>query len=327
MAAVLILLVAQGTSVPDRLRLAASKKWQRYLIGRGFWGVLVVLIVATAIGILTSNARSGAEQGTAAQWASIQQQTLALQEKLKSLQESNNPPLSEPTALILIDSHQIDSLYSQYEPDLVEATVTAEIKNSTEIGAEVSIESYLSTNVGRSEYLRRVEEYKAAPKSTERELKNLLKYLYDKNLVTRFNAIAKSDDLKKLDEATDLLATKYQVVVDKSKLRVLRDRLLAADLAFLEKQLASLHGLVLVEGDWSLESRSDAYILRRPFVSNVTNPAVCEVKMRKSAVTAESRDTIESLAGKPVRLSVFGNVLVGASPSSRTVVVTPFAVF
>jgi len=153
-------------------------------------------------------------------------------------------------------------------------------------------------------------------------------YLTEKSLLNRFNGLEpRSDELKNLDQATHLLTSRYGIVINDRKLRSLRDSLLSEEIATLEKRLASLKGIILVEGDWVVQSVGDGYRLRSPFVENVTNPAICEVKLHRDEVPTRARDVLDSMNGKPIRMSMLGNVVVGLSESSRTVQVTPIAAY
>ncbi len=137
----------------------------------------------------------------------------------------------------------------------------------------------------------------------------------------------RSADLKALDDATQLLSHKYDLIVDKRKLTALRDRLLSNEKESLDNQLRTLHGLVLVQGDWLVESRQDAFVLRRPFMEDVTNAPVCEVTLKRDGVAERNREILERMGRNRMRLSVFGNVLVGTSSQSNTVLLSPIAVF
>ena len=137
----------------------------------------------------------------------------------------------------------------------------------------------------------------------------------------------RSDELKNLNQATHLLTSRYGIVIKDEKLRSLRASLLGEEIASLEKTLASLKGIVLVEGDWVVQSIADGYRLRSPFVENVTNPAVCEVKLHRDSVPMRTRDILDTLNGKPIRLSMLGSVVVGLSESSRSVQLTPIAAY
>jgi hypothetical protein len=128
-------------------------------------------------------------------------------------------------------------------------------------------------------------------------------------------------------DAVQISLTKYGIVVNTEKLRSLRDKLFAEELANLEKRLQALRGLALIEGDWSVEIGGDSYRLRRPFAENVSRPATCEVRLRKSSIVARQKDILESLGGKPIRLSILGNVAVGISDASRSVQLIPIAIY
>lgn len=251
------------------------------------------------------------------------------QEQLDAWNKKDKAPLSEPTMFVFLDNELVESLHGQYEPELVLAEIGKESKTTEELKVEVKPNEMVSASIGKEQYQKRLESYKAVPKNIERKLKNVMAYLHERHLVSQFGSAleSQSDELKNIDQATQLLASKYGIVVNQEKLREARDRVFADQLAILNKRLTNLRGLVLVEGDWSVQVETDSYRLKRAFAENVTNPAFCEVKLRKDSVSPRGRDILESFGGKPLRLSVFGNVLVGISESSRSVQLTPIALY
>jgi hypothetical protein len=323
------ILVCQGTAIPEKLRATSDRFWHRYILGRRALLLIVLLIACSALGLITLKARSQQGLQLEASMKELQQNVAegkALTEQWKTQREKL--PLSTPTTFLFLDKQAVDSLYGQYAPELTRARIIEEIKESEELEAGLTIEGYLNTRAGKQTYQSRLEEYRAVPKSPERELKELLTYLNQKNVLERFGNIEfGSDELKNLDQATGLLTSKYGIVVNQEKLKVLRGRLLAAVLANLDERLRSLRGLVLVEGDWTVEIHPDAYLLKRAFLANVSHPALCEVKLRRESISANQQDIIQNLSGKEMRLAVFGNVLAGISDNSRAVLLNPVAVF
>jgi len=285
-----------------------------------------------ATGVWTAGPRSHDEQA----WQktikesqeSLEKSKRELQKLGKDSSDKNKPPLSEPTAFLFLDRDVVESLYGQYSPDLQRTAVIEEITNSHEIKGEVSVEDFLKTSAGQQYLQKQVSQYQNLPKTPERKLKDVVGYLSEKSLLNRFNGLEpRSDELKNLDQATHLLTSRYGIVINDRKLRSLRDSLLSEEIASLEKRLASLKGIILVEGDWVVQSVGDGYRLRSPFVENVTNPAICEVKLHRDEVPTRTRDILDSLNGKPIRLSLLGNVVVGLSESSRSMQLTPIAAY
>ena len=135
-----------------------------------------------------------------------------------------------------------------------------------------------------------------------------------------------SEDLRELEDATTLLS-KYGVLADEKRLRDVRDRLLAAEMGRLERELQILHGLVLAEGDWTVDTTSEGYRLRTAVVDQVSYPLYFSVSLRKQDITQKSQDAVRTLEGRRMRLSVFGNVAAGVSAKVRDVHITPIAVF
>ncbi len=320
-------LVLSKTEVPDKLLSGSKVFWNEWVMGRKRWRLYAGILVLAAAGLSTASLRSRDEQKLSTSLRESQDQlaksALELQRMQKDNADKNKPPLSEPTAFLFLDKDVVESLYGQYSPDLQRIAVIEEITNSHEIKAEVSIEDFLKTTAGQQYLQKQVSQYQNLPKTPERKLKDVVGYLSQRFLLNRFNGLEpRSDELKNLDQATHLLTSRYGIVINDKKLRSLRDSLLSEEIASLEKRLASLKGIVLVEGDWVVQSLGDGYRLRSPFVENVTNPAICEVKLHKDAVPSRTRDILDSLNGKPVRMSMLGNVVVGLSESSRSIQLT-----
>lgn len=244
------------------------------------------------------------------------------------VQTTKEAPLARPTSFVFLSKDNIESLYGQYEPELNRSTVIEEMQNAKDVRAGANVDEFLKTEIGKSELQRRLTEYHQNPKNTERKLGDLLKFLLTSNYVKRYaNLESKSTEIQKLDGATALLKSEYNLIVDPKQVTQVRDKLLAEEILRLVNELKELHGLALIEGDWSVETQPDAYILKRPFVENVTDSPVCETKVPKSDISAQNREIIEGLKGERMRLSVFGNVITGMAGSSRTVRVNPMAVF
>ena len=325
-------LVLSKTEVPDKLLSGSKVFWNEWVVGRKRWRVYAGTLVVIAAGLSTAGVRSRDQQQLARtlkeSQENLEKSQLELKRVLKDNSDKNRPPLSEPTAFLFLDKDVVESLYGQYSPDLQRTAVIEEITNSHEIKGEVSIEDYLKTSAGQQYLQKQVSQYQNSPKTVERKLKEVVSYLTEKSLLNRFNGLEpRSDELKNLDQATHLLTSRYGIVINDRKLRSLRDSLLSEEIATLEKRLASLKGIILVEGDWVVQSVGDGYRLRSPFVENVTNPAICEVKLHRDEVPTRARDVLDSMNGKPIRMSMLGNVVVGLSESSRTVQVTPIAAY
>lgn len=203
-----------------------------------------------------------------------------------------------------------------------------EVKSSREFKGQVGVEEFLKTESGKSDLQKRLTEYRQSPQSTERKTRDLLRYLLEKGAVKRYrNILNTSEEIKKLDESIEFLKSNYNLTVDSKQLTNVRDRLLRNEILRLIEELKALHGLILVEGDWLIDIQADAYLLRRPFFDNVTDPPVCEARIRKTDISPQNNDILESLKGQRMRLSLFGNVITGMSGDSKTVKVNSFALF
>jgi len=324
-------LALSRTEVPDRLLSRSKAFWDGWVQGRKRWLVYAVLLGVFGIGLWTAGWRSREEQKFAAtlkeSQETLERSRAELNRSLKEQSEKNKPPLAEPTTLQFLDRDVVESLYGQYAPELQRTALIEEITNSREIKGEISVENFLKTAAGRQYLQKEISQYQNLPKTPERKLKDLTSYLSSRSLLNRFNGLEpRSEELKNLDQAT-LLLTGYGVVINGKKLRSLRDSLLSEEIASLYKRLESVKGIVLVEGDWVVQSVADGYKLRSPFVENVTNPVMCEVKLHREMVPTRTRDILDSLNGKPIRLSILGNVVVGLSESSRSVQLTPIAAY
>jgi hypothetical protein len=328
-----VLLTLSRTSVPDWMLARTKSFWNSYVVGTRFWLTAVVLVMISIPVVLLLYQSSSGDRAAIQQSNEITAQLAESQARLqKSIDamkpDEEKPPLSQPTTFVFLDKAVVDSLYGQYSPELIPALVTEELKKSTEIQAGANLEGYLSTEAGRQEFNSRITQFKQTDKNSERKLEELFRYLNQNSQLKSFtNTRPTSADLKALDDATQLLSHKYDLIVDKRKLTALRDRLLSNEKESLDTQLRTLHGLVLVQGDWLVESRQDAFVLRRPFMEDVTNAPVCEVTLKRDGVAERNREILERMGRNRMRLSVFGNVLVGTSSQSNTVLLSPIAVF
>jgi len=327
------LAVLSRTSLPDKMLLFTQTFWSSYVVGSKSWIVIAALLGGSVLTVSLVEYRSRDDRALEQRTEDLQKQIAESQANLaKSLASVNanedDVSLSEPTTFVFLDKDVVESLYGQYGPELIPALVIEEIKNSAEIKAGASVEGYLSTEAGKQQFSSKMTQFKGAEKNTERKLQELTKYLNEKGLVKRFSgAKPNSPDLKVLDDATQLLTQKYDLVIDRRKLTLLRDRFLVNEKANLEDQLRVLHGLVIVQGDWLVESKPNTFLLREPFMEDVINPPLCEVTLKKDMVPDRSREILEKIGQNRMRLAVFGNVLVGTSPHSNTVLLSPIAVF
>jgi hypothetical protein len=307
--------------LPTSLRTAIKSFALKLIDGTGGRIIRVILVGIIIFSLMTLDSRVAEIK---------RQEHLEVEQLQRELARGNvdNHPLAGPTSFIFLSSQNIDSLYGQFEPELIPATVIDEMQKSNELKAGVKIEEYLTTEVGKHELERRMTEYKRISKNSERKLKDLLQYLLITNFIKRYEDLqTTSEDIKKLDDAVTLLGTQYGLVVDNGQLTKVRDQLLSQEILKLKTELKQLRGLVLIQGDWSVETQQDTYLFKRAFIENVTEPMNCELKLKKSDISPENREIIEDLKDKKIRASVFGNVIVGISDQTRTVTVNPMAVF
>src|ERR1035437_1708135 len=242
-------------------------------------------------------------------------------------QDEGVAPLSEPTTFFYLDSKEVDSLYGQNEPDLVLAIVKEELRTSSEVGASASVEQFLATKAGWNKYQSRQVELRQSEKNPQRKTRDLLRYLYDGKKLRRYGHRRwSSEELQKLEDATGLLS-RYGVIADRNRLRGVRDRLQSEEMSRLATELRTLHGLILAEGDWTVDATPEGLGLRTPMGEPVSNPLFFSVLLRKQDISPRSLDAVQVLKGRPLRLSVFGNVAAGVSDRVREVNISPVAIF
>jgi hypothetical protein len=228
-----------------------------------------------------------------------------------------------PTTFLYIDNDAIEKLSGQYEPELVPETVVAEIKSSSDIKVGASVEEFLKTEVGRSELQRKMTEYKKLVKTPERKLKDLLPYLAQHQLMQRFwGTLNDPEEVNRLDQAA-LVLKGQGVKTDAKQLAAAREKILAEQLRKLEEKLRALQGLVLVEGEWSVQGRGDRYVFTKPFVENVTHSSMAEFSVKKSDIPAGYGAIIDGSKGRALRLRLFGNVLLGTADAPGIIVIEP----
>ena len=306
--------------LPTTLRDAIKSFGLKVIDGTGGRVVRLLVVIIIIYSLATIDSRI----------EEVERQTrLEIEELSRGLaRKPENPPLAGPTSFIFLSSQNVDSLYGQYEPELIPATIIDEMQKSNQLKGSIKVDEYLTTEVGRNDLQRRVTEYKGVSKNSERKLKDLLQYLLTTAFLKRYQDLqASSIEISNLNNAVRLLGTQYGLVINNDQLTRVRDQLLSQEILKLKAELKQLRGLVLVEGDWSVETQQDAYIFRRSFIENVSESLNCELKLKKSDISPENRAIIEDLKTKKIRASVFGNVIVGISDETRTVTVNPMAVF
>jgi hypothetical protein len=288
--------------------------------------VEVLLLLLLALSLLTLSSRSARDP--ARFFDDIEVRRLLAERTKDPAQDDWMRELLGPSSFLYLGKESIDSLYGQYEPDLIPTSVIEELKESNQIKGGVTLESFLTTEAGKEELRRRATEYKQTPKTPERKFKELLQYLLEKKFIRRYGSIQEwSPEVDELDQAINVLNTKYNISVDSKQVLSVRDRLLSQQMERLGNQLRDLKGLALVDGNWIVEKQADAFIFRRAFIENVTEPPICEIRIRKSELSESNRETIERLDGQPISLRIFGNALAGMTEASKVVHLNPIAIF
>ena len=308
----------------DRVRAFNHVVLARSSQGIGFWATLVVLLLAFLTGLHYSGPRTEPFRKSMAQLKESQKH---LDEVLQKNKVNDDPPLSEPTAFAYIDTAEVESLYGQNEPELVPTLVRQKIEKIAKGDASISVEDYLKSSVGVSQERTQEEELRRTEKNPQRKLKDLIDFLYSQQKLKRYGHQQwKSDELQKLEDATSLLS-RYGVLADPAKLRAVRDRILSEEVQRLDNELSTLHGLVLVEGDWLITRTPTGYRLTAPVVEQISNPPSFEFRLNDGDLQSKTKDVIESQKARPIRLTAFGNVIAGATGLDHNVQFVPIAVF
>jgi hypothetical protein len=236
-------------------------------------------------------------------------------------------PALTSTTFLYIDREAVEKLSGQYEPELVPELVVSEIKSSSDVKVGVSVEDYLKTEVGKTEFQRRLTQYKELAKTPERKLKDLLPYLAQKHLMERFwGTLSNPVEFSKLDVASATLRGQG-IQVDERLLAAAREKLLAEQLHELEEKLRNLQGLVLIEGEWSVQGRGDRYVFMKPIVENVTHSSLAQFTVKRSDLTQGYEAMIEGSKGRTLHLRLFGNVLIGTADVPGTILIQPEGLF
>ncbi|MDQ3820632.1 MAG: hypothetical protein M3362_23525, partial [Acidobacteriota bacterium] len=207
----LIVFVILFTSKPSFLYRFIKGIWHivsYYTSGRRGSRLIAVLLLLCGMSIFTLGIRTK-EEREASQRAiqEYEQEKRKLLEAARRQVSSDEPPLSVPTSFIFLSKENVESLYGQYEPELIPASVIEEIKDSTDIKGEINLEDFLKTEAGKNMLQRKLTEYRQTSKNEERKLKDLARYLYDNGLLKRYgNMKTNSDEIKEIDQATKVLS-------------------------------------------------------------------------------------------------------------------------
>src|SRR5579863_1574767 len=256
------------TSVPERLEAAGRGLASWVVSQKGFAFVAGGLLSVFVAGLLTAGIRSADSRQMMDQLHKSQRDLQAMLDKQKASPEE--PPLSDPTSFAYIDTQEVESLYGQNEPDLVPALVRKRIEFSTHLDAETSVDEFLKTKAGMTQAKQEETELRETEKNPQRKLRDLIRFLFDQGKLKRYGHQRwKSEDMQKLEDATAMLS-KYGVIADPKKLQAVRDRLLYEEVQRLDNELSVLHGLVLVDADWTVEATQDAYRFRAPVVEQIS---------------------------------------------------------
>jgi hypothetical protein len=290
----------------------------------GYSVVVVLLIVAFLIGLHFTGPRTQASRDIQASLEKSKRDLEAIRAKISPAEV---PPLTDPTSFTYIDPAEIESLYGQNEPELVPTLVKKRIEDSRKVDLSFGAGDSAKADVGSSELQAEEQELKATEKNPQRKLKDLIDFLYEQKKLKRYGLDRPlPDELKKLDDATALLSG-YGVIADEKNLRGVRDRLFAEELNRLETELSTIHGLVLVDGDWTVEKGTDGYTFRAPVIEHISSPLSFEFHLSDSEIQAKTKEIIEKFRSRRIRLSAFGNVIAGASSNDQNVHIMPIAVY
>ena len=148
--------------LPATLRNAIKSFGLKLIDGTGGRLIRLILVSSIIIGLFTLDSRIAEIK---------RQEHLELEEFVEGVRvmRLTNSPLAGPTSFIFLSSQNIDSLYGQYEPELIPATIIDEMQKSNQLKAGIKLDEYLTTEVGKNELERRMTEYKRISKNSERE--------------------------------------------------------------------------------------------------------------------------------------------------------------
>jgi len=327
---VLTVVLVSRTHMSKKLRTWTASVWKGttfFWMSAALGMFLLILIIVGASG-LDERTREDRDLEVRLEQARLNMNKLDAEIEKSQEEAKRLVPLTIPTNFLYLDKDAADSLYGQYEPDLVPALVMEELQESSELKGKISINDYITTEAGKKELSSKMTEYRSVVKNPERKLKDLVIYLYDKNKFITFRDIQpKSETLAELDKAIRMLEQKHELKVDAAKLQTARAKFLSQELELTESQLRALKGLTLVEGTWVVSIQNGTLTLDRPFVDVVPNSPKCEVQIRTSDISPRDLEIISKLPTKSMHLSVFGNALMGVTDTSRTVLLKPVAIW
>jgi hypothetical protein len=299
--------------------------------------IILFLIAILVISLITLNARSLSYRRDYERRTMIQRDTI-------------ETPLEQPSRFIFLSTKVIDSLFKQLEDSLAVAKVTEEFQASRNLKGEIEFSDVVKTGAEKNEAQKRITEYQANKKTPEQQIKDLVGYLHKTNslpsyglspyprasTVTDYIAgdgtgrIPKKSENEEIDDAIQLLE-RHDLFVDQEKLKRLRSRLLAEEIQTLESGLRTIQGQILVDGNWSIQLKNDFYIFRKSFVEKVSDSPICEFKLPKSAIIAESKsvvdDALSSSKGANIKIGIFGSVTSSVPGSLGKVTLDPIAVY
>jgi hypothetical protein len=264
--------------------------------------------------------------------------------------ETIKTPLEQPSRFIFLATKVIDSLYKQREESLAIAKVTEEVQASKNIKGAVQFSEVFKTDAEKSEAQKRITEYQANKKAPEQQVKDLVGYLYKTGSMRSYMStytklipeqrfyvledgtrrVPEKSENEKINDSIQLLE-KYGLDVDQEKLKKIRSRLMAREIQVIESDLRNIQGQILVIGDWSIQLKNDFYIFKRAFIDKVSDSPICEFKLAKSSITAESKSVIEDIVSSnknaAAKLGVFGTVTSSVTGKSGKVNLDPIAVY
>jgi hypothetical protein len=290
---------------------------------------LVVLGLIAATLLLTVEPRSRETRRQEKEWAESQKRMAALTSSLIDKQPQKPPLLSKPTTFFYISEGDVNSLYSQYEPELVLSSAAAEVQNSLKIDGTIGLEGILKTEAGAEQIRKMMVQYQQTVPTTERKLNRLVSFLLKNDFLAIFDPrLSRSEQLRTFEEAVSLLRGKYSVDLNDSEVRKIRDRLADEDLRALEQRLTDLRGHLVIDGEWTLQLDADVVTFEYEFEPGVTGSPTASFEIRRDQVSTELV-ALSAPTTRPtrVRLTVFGSVVAPFSVQQRSVRVRPIAVF
>lgn len=241
--------------------------------------------------------------------------------------DSKKPPLSEPRTILFIDEVEIESLYSQYEDELIPAIIVQEMQGSLGFKGSFSYGNILEAGVDKTEIQKKSVEYRKQPKTPQRKLKDLLAYLHSNLLYKPLSTFrSSSKEIRDIDSAMQTLQV-HTISFDQERVSMIREDLLQMELSKFIEDLSSTEGLVIIMGDWCVKEIDDKYLFTHRFTDYLNTPPECYVTVPKTSTLNDYMQIYSNADNTRLKLTVFGSVIKTTSQLQHSLKVRALAIF